>query len=740
MPRAVPPLLTFAGGELSPRLWARTDLDKYAQSVRTMRNMIALPQGPATRRPGTRFIAPTKNNGPARLIPFEFSTVQAYIIEAGEIYLRFYRDGGQILSGGVPYEVVTPYAAGDLAGLQWAQSADTLYIAHPLHAPRKLTRTGHTAWMLSTVAFQDGPYLEQRADIAITPSARTGSVTLTAGASLFSSADVDRLITLEQDTAARVANTAYSAGDVFHADDRGVFRVYRVIAAGTTAVSNPAGTTPNYDLNMPNQEGDSVTDGTAVLRYLGRGKRAWGWGTVTAFTSATQVTASFATEASLAATTASRQFRLGAWYTGNYPAAVSFHDERLWWASTPSQPQTLWASKAGDFEAMQDGAEGDAALTLTLADDQMNAIRWIRSGRALIAGTAGAEFALAGGGSGDDAVITPNNARARRQTTEGSAAVPAVQVGQSTIFVQRAARKLMELGFQFEADAFTSPELTVLAQHITRAGIAAMAWQPEPWRVLWCALADGALCGMTYMRDQRVVAWHRHAIGGGGLVRSIACIPSATSSELWLVVERTINGGTVRYVERLEPEFYGDAEADKRAAVFVDSAITYSGSPATVISGLGHLEAATVQVLADGAAHPDAVVASGSITLQRAASTVQIGLGYASRLETLDIDAGAADGTAATRRRRIGEIGVRLFQSLGCRVGYVDPDTGADVLEDIQFRTPAMPMDSSPPLFTGDKVLSAPSLWARECRVVVTQEQPLPLTVLGLVPRVTATE
>jgi hypothetical protein len=147
-----------------------------------------------------------------------------------------------------------------------------------------------------------------------------------------------------------------------------------------------------------------------------------------------------------------------------------------------------------------------------------------------------------------------------------------------------------------------------------------------------------------------------------------------------------------------------------------------------------------VQVLADGAAHPDRVVTAAAITLQVRASTVHVGFACPARMETLDIDAGAADGTAATRRRRIGEIGLRLFQTLGCKVGAVDVDTNVETVDELQFRNPDMPMDASPPLFSGDRVVPFPGGWQRVCRVVVRQDQPLPFTLLGLVPRVTATE
>lgn len=739
MPRAVPPLLSFAGGEISPRLGARTDLDKYQVGCKTLRNFIVRPQGPAVRRPGFRYITSTFGNDASRLIPFEFSTVQAYVIEVGRNgVLRFYMDGGQILSGGFPYEVAHPYGT-DLDDLQWVQSADVLYLAHPRFAPRKLTRTGHTAWTLTTIDFQDGPYLDEETDIKLACTATLGTVTITSTAALFSAADVGRLVSFQAQATTRVASFAYVVGSVFVAEDRGVARSYRVIEAGTTAATSLAGTTPDYDLNMPTEEGEAVLDGTAVLEYLGRGRFSWGWGVITGFTSGTSVSATVDAKNSFAqAGVQSLRYKLGAWYDDLWPATLTFHEGRAFWGGTSAKPQTVWSSKSGDFENMASGAAADDALTLTLDADQVNALRWLRSARALAVGTAGGEFVIAAGESG--AVLAPNNATARRQTAEGSAAVPAVQIGQATLFVQRAGRRVVEMGYQFEADSYASADLTVLADHIARAGIVEMVWQPEPWRVLWCVLADGELIGCTYMRDQRVVAWHRHTMGGGGAVRSAAVISNATANELWVVVARTIDGATVHYIERLDPEFYGESEAEKADAFFVDSGITYDGAPATVITGLSHLEGETVQVLADGATHPDAVVSGGQITLQAAASVVQIGFPFVSRLETLDIDAGAADGTAATRRRRIGDVGVRLFQTLGCKIGYVHPDTGADQLEELLFRTEFMPMDASPPLFTGDKVISGGGFWDRQCRVLVVQDAPLPLTVLGIVPRVTATE
>ena len=587
MPRAVPGIVAFNAGELSPLLYGRTDLTKYQAGCRQMENFLPTSQGAATRRPGLEYIAATKGNAVARLIPFEFSTTQAYIIEATATTFRFYMNGGQIESSpGVAYEVSHPYGLADLDSIQYAQSADTLYLAHPNYAPRKLTRSGHTSWTLTSISF------------TATPAEWTGS---------------------------------------------------------------------------------------------------------------------------------------------NYPGTVAFFDERLFWGGTPNQPQTIWASKVNDFENLTTGSAADDALKFTLVDDQMNAVRWMSAHKVLLLGTAGGEFSVQA--SNLNEALTPSNLTARRQTTVGAKSVQAVRVGTAAIYVQRAGRKLQEIAYSYESDSYVSPELTLLAGHVTRAGIRSMAWHQEPWRVLWCVLDDGQLVGMTYMRDQQVVAWHRHPLGGiNAKALSVACIAGTNETQLWVVVERTINGGTKRYVEKMTGEFWASSPHDKTGAVFVDSAIDYNGSPATVLTGLDHLIGETVQVLADGATHPDCTVsAGGAITLDRAASVVQVGLACPALLETLDIEAGAQDGTAQTRRRRISEVGVRLFQTLGCKVGYIDQD-GSEVLETVLFRNPTDPMDASPPLFSGDKVIAFPPRITREARVVVKQDAPLPITVTAIVPRVQTTE
>ena len=338
--------------------------------------------------------------------------------------------------------------------------------------------------------------------------------------------------------------------------------------------------------------------------------------------------------------------------------------------------------------------------------------------------------------------VTPSNVLAFPQPTSvGSARVGVVQTGQGISFVQRAGRKVQTLEYDDVTSGlvYSTSEVSLYANHLTRAGVKELAWQQEPWRVLWAVMNDGTLRGCTIMTTQDVLAWHQHTIGGTGVaVESVTSIPASGYSELWLAVKRTVGGATVRFVERMSEDFVVGGSVVQSGAYFVDAGLSYSGTPATTLSGLTHLEGQTVQVLADGAAHPDRVVSGGAITLDRAASVVHAGLGYTSRLETLDLNYGAQDGTSLTRRRSIHSVGVLLYQTLGGFMGWRDGSTYS--LEEIQYREASMAMDSPPSLFTGQRVVDVPSRWAQQCNLVVVQTQPLPMTVAGLAPRLQANE
>ena len=664
MSRLSPIFTTFNGGEWSPSLYGRVDLPKYQNACRTLLNFIPLPQGAATRRPGTRFISKAKNNQNVRLIPFEYSTTQTYIIEAGDRYFRFYKDRGRIETApNRPVEIITPYRAEDLGQIKWAQSADVLYLCHPNYPLYKLSRLSHTDWQLREIDPKDGPYLEVNAtDITMQPSALSGSVTVTASADIFEASDVGRLIRLQ------------------HAD-------------------------------------------------------IWGWGKITSFSSSRQVWVDV--KGNFNAATATKVWRMGAWGGGyGWPSCVTFYEERLFFAGTRRQPQTLWASVAGDYENFAPSSrEGkvlvDNSLNFTISDDRVNAIRWLSAGKTLAVGTVGGEFSVRA--STLNEALTPDNMTVRRESTVGSADQMAIRINQAVLFVQRAGRKLYESAYSLERDGMAAPEMTLLSRHITQGGIREIAFQQEPWAIVWAALEDGGLAGLTYLREQEVVGWHRHRLGGEQVrVLSIASIAGFAQDELWLAVCRGKDASAVLSIEVLESEFQPTtATQGSKNAFFVDSGLTYDGPATRRIRGLDHLVGQTVQILADGATHPDLVVDSGGgINLDRPARLVQAGLGYESILETMDLEAPLADGSAQGRPKRITKATVKLLNSLGGSVGF-DPDN----LEQIPFREGKMPMDQSPPLFTGDKRVVFPKGWDRVARVMVRQQQPLPITVLAIVPQ-----
>jgi len=804
MPTAAVPLTNFTAGELSPLLEARVDLAQYANGCRTVSNFLLHPQGGVYRRGGTEYIAGVKTNSKkVRLVPFEFSISQAYVLEFGENYIRFYANQAQVVSGSpsAAVEVVTTYAESELFDLQFAQSADILYITHPNHEPAQLTRTAATTFSLSDVAFEDGPYLDENIEnTTLTPSATTGTITITASATTginggdgFQSTDVGRIVRIGHVASAWAASTSYSVGDVVRNNDN----IYECIRAGTSAGSGG-----------PDGEGDSIVDNGVTWKFIEDGGVRWGYAEITAITSTTLVDATV--QKDFGGTSAETSWRLGAWYGGSYPGSVAFYEQRLFFAGSTDNPQTLWGSKSGDYTNFTPGSLDDDGVTYTIATDQVNAIRWLSPGKVLAVGTAGGEFKVSA--STNEEALTPTNVRVVRETSYGSANILPQRVGEVVLYTQRAGRKIREFVYQFETDGFVSPDLTLLAEHISRTGIIEIEYQQEPDSIVWCVLTDGSLAALTYQREQKVIGWHKHVLGGtsdaagtASVVESVAVIPGSEEDEVWVAVQRYVNGGTVRYIERLKTGL--DDAASSETAFFVDSGLTLDTSfditgatqadpvvvttssahglsngeyvdirgvagmtelngnryivanvtsttfelqdktstdidgtgytayisggtvreAVTTISGLSHLEGESVDILANGAVQASKTVSSGSITLDTRASIVHAGLGYTSQLETQRIEGGSADGVAQGKIKRIHEVILRMYRSLGIEVGRRDGEV--DV---IPFRDSADAMDSAPALFSGDLRVDFSEGFDRKGTVYFRQQQPLPLTVLGV--------
>jgi len=740
--KASPLLENFNSGELSPMLDGRVGFEKYPNGASILENFIPTTQGPNVRRAGTRYVNEVKDSDKVvLLVPFEYSTTQAYMLEFGDLYVRFYTwdaitkvRGILESSPGVPVEVVTPYADDDLYNadgtprLRFAQSGDFLYLTHSLYAPRILTRTSVTSFALNTFDYRGGPWKALN-DTATTvyASAETGSVTLTASASIFTADHVGSLFYLESKNVNDIAAWEVSKSISSGARRRSDGKTYEALNTATTGTNRPVHT-----------EG-ALYDGDTGVQWQYRDP-GYGYVQITAYTSGTQVTATVIDRLPSQVVTsgqATTRWAFGEWSTAaGWPSQVCFYRERLWFA----RGQTAWGSVSADFTDFSPKSFGqvtaDMAITVSITSGKINEIQWLSPDRDLVVGTAGAEFAIGELTNGEP--LGPTNRRSRILSEFGSRAIPPIKNNESLLFVQRSGLRARETGYDFSADGYKSSDTTVLAEHITRTGVTQMAFAPDPDQVVWATRTDGVLLGFTWNNEQAVRGWHRHIIGGSfgdgdAVVESIATMIAAEGdrTELWLVVKRTIDGDTKRYVEYLERP-YRDGD-EQTSQFYVDSGLTYEGSATTTISGLDHLEGETVSVLVNGAPHPNVVVTSGDIELQLAATSAQIGLPCPARYRSMRLEAGARDGTAQGKTKRIHKCVLRLKDTGGGKYG---PLKDGGLMDALMLRPTSNPMNQPAPLFSGDKVVPWPDGYNTDAYLGFEIDQPVAATIVMIAPQI----
>lgn len=841
MARVSPLQSAFNAGEISPRMLARVDVDKYSNAAETAQNLLSLPQGGFMRRPGTRHVAEVSDSSAkTRLLSFEFNVEQAYIIEAGDGYFRFFRNQGQIVTDdtdasitngtfdsnindwddrsgaggsishdstnnrlsitsdgtddghaeqdvsvdasfqdnehvlkfrvfGAPgdeillrvgttstgtevvndvafpvgfhcytftpgaatffvqflhttnktlqiddvslidnaaVEVDTPYATADLFDIKTAQSADVMYMGLGGTTPvYKLLRFGHTSWSVVEVEWEDGPYLTQNTtSTTLNPAATTGlGITVTAS-----------------------STTGINGGDGFQSTDVG-----RLVRIQHSASSDA------------------------------------GYGIIVAVNSTTSVDVDIQRDFSGA--TAVTDWWLGAWSeTTGYPSALTFFEQRLGLANTSDNPQGFWLSQSADLENFRPDSfvssaltvEDDDSLDFTIAATEVNAIRWMSSGRDLILGTSGGEWIV----RSQSGTLTPTDIDVKQQTANGSANIQPVRINEVVLFTQRAKRKILDYGFVFEVDGFRGRDATILSDHITRGGIVELAYQQEPDSLVWVVRDDGELLALTYKPDQQVIGWTRCVMGGAfssgnAVVESVAVIPGADAAgqtfnsserdEVWVTVKRTVDGSTKRYVEFFEGNFEGpirhdyDSDSDwedavideQKDAFFVDSGLTYDGAATDTITGLDHLEGQTIKILADGAVHPERTVSSGSVTLDFEASKVHAGLGYTHTYKSLKLAFGAQAGTAVGKVKRVSGITFVLLDTATFKFGR-----DLSNLNNAIFRDVGDAMDTATPLFTGERHVDFGGQYDRDARIYVQSDKPLPWVMLAIAPELQTNE
>ena len=497
-----------------------------------------------------------------------------------------------------------------------------------------------------------------------------------------------------------------------------------------------------------------------------------GYGVITGYTSATVV--SMLVLRNLPSLAATEDWRYGAWGGDQgYPKVITFFDGRSVFLNTDAKQNSLWMSQSGrpqDFrpDSFVDGdlrVEDDDAITATLQSNQINPIFWAAGQKQLMVGTAGGQWVIKSQG----AVVTPSDISAKQHSAVACAELAAIEINQTILFADRAHRKVHELSFSLEQDSYLATEMTILADHVLRSRVEEMAYQRNPLSICWHRRADGRLALLSYNKQHEVLGWTQAIIGGvfgdgSAVVESIMSIPGADDAgqffgsedrhELWMVVKRTINGQTKRYIEFMEGFFEGplredyDDEAAWEAAVrvsqkdafYVDSAATYDDVPTSTLSGLDHLEGQTVKILADGKVLPDRVVSGGAISFNGTASKIHVGLGYKHRYEGLKLAPDTAAGSSVNKTKIITDVGLILLDSATYKVTTVEYDdvTGRrqHELYEIGFRRDTHPTDEAVPLFTGEKLTSTEGAYTPDSRIYIEGDAPLPFTMLGLAPQV----
>lgn len=736
----VAPLLqrAFTSGELAPALGMRADVARYLAGLKTCRNFLVQRGGGVDKRAGFRYIATVKDSTVSpRLVPFIFEADdQTYLLEFGHLYVRFYFHGGQVqvsgvaaynagityavgdlvVSGGVNYyslqagnightpassptfwyalsgtifEVPTPYTSSDISGLQWTQSADVLLLTHPSYAPRQLNRLGHTDWTLTT--FTTAPSISAPTGLGGSAGAAgtrtfvyvvTASKTDTFEESLASSpATIGSAADPTPDKPNALSWSSVSgAGEYYVYCDPYGNGIYGFIGTASTTSFNDVGFTPDYSVTPPIPQ--------------------------TLFAS-----------------------------TNNYPRCSKYYQQRLVFANTLSDREKTWASKTGSYTnfSISTPLQDDDAVTFVVAAAHLSPVLHLVILKRLLEFTDEDIHLIQGD---QDGVLRPTAINAEEQGYAGANPdVRPVLVGNSVLYVQSRGAILRDLLYDLYSGGFKGNDLTIFASHLFDGyALTDLAYAQTPASIVWAVRSDGTLLGLTFVREQDVLGWHRHDTAASGAFEGICVIPhtAANQDELYAVVKRHINGSDVRYIEKLEQQYFATA-AD---AFRVDCGLTYAGAPVSSVSGLSHLEGQVVAVLGDGltvydgdpdgAAAASFTVSGGALTLPGSYSTIHVGLRIQADLETLDLDVQGTDLRA--KRKRVQHLQAVVVDSDRNFLAGLDEDHLLGQFPEL--------WESPTDLVTGSLELSLTDTFEETGHTLVRHQEPRPFTVIGLMPSI----
>tara|TARA_R110000744_G_scaffold380326_3_gene500755 strand:+ start:19041 stop:21344 length:2304 start_codon:yes stop_codon:yes gene_type:complete len=754
---------SFTAGEISPSLQSRADLSKYTNGLALCENFIVRSQGGVYSRPGMRFIGEVDNSTKrARLIPFQFNTEQTYILVFEHLKMSVIKDGAYVLNGASRFELVTPYTEAQLSRIGFTQSADVMTLVHHDHDPANLSRLDHDNWTLVDInyaptvtppVFSVPPTVKNISHVTNANPARvtatghgftTGNLVTIDGVGGMTELNgrdftitvitVNSFELIGEDSG---THTAYTTGGTATRQngittvgqgpgDFDKTYVYVITAVDVDGVESLISSSVNLTTkSLSSTAGIRLQWGIVadaeyyrVYKDPSNNTAIYGW-----IGDSKNVTFDDFNVAPLTSD-APPNDRQPFTDVNSKPSVVTYYQQRQIFANTLAEPQTVFTTQTNNFKSLRVSSptKADDGVTFTVASRQVNEIRHLISLDALVLLTSGGEFRMT---EGQDQVLTPSTIGVRPQSYNGASFVPPVIIDNTAVYVQEKGTKLRDLNFN--GDVYAGNDLSIMAEHLFKGhNIIEMTYADEPYGVIWCVRDDGVLLGLTYQREHQVWAWHRHTTDGS--YESIATVTEDGRDAVYVTVNRTINGATRRYVERIEPRF-----DDESANVFaVDSGLSYNGTPVTMFAGLDHLEGKTVVILADGIVIKNKVVTGGAVTLSRAASKVHIGLPYTPVIETLDIDSGSMIETLKAKQISVSLVTIETLDSRGGWVGGI-LDDGSYEMAEIKPRFDTDGYNAINLKSSKSEVSILPG-WPQGGKIRIEQRDPLPLTITSIIP------
>lgn len=668
---------TFNAGEVSSLISMLTDNTRFKNGCKVLKNMVSLSQGPARRRSGTKFVYDLTTLLGGAITDVAPRKIP-FIFDENQAYsLVFYKhnNGKTRVAFGIDGGLVEdPLSPGDPYEFEFTGTMDLASFSYAQSNDTLIITQGNRM----PIAFQRLDHDDWQAnEVAMT----------------------EQPFVLNNDSTLTITPSA-------------------VTGAITLTASSALFTVDFVELEM------KVNGGRVEI---------------TGYTDTTHVNATVTVE--LEDITARADWSTPEWSPVNgYPKYVMFFEQRICYGSIATRPQTVWCSKSGDYYDFGKSIPivASDALAFTLDSGSQNQIQWMASARKMLLGTLGDEWVVSGGGYEP---LSFQTIRSARHTNDGGESLKALMIGPVTLFLRRLGTVVNQFVFDYNQDSYITVDLSVLAPHLTTENtIVDWDYQQTPNGIVWCVRDDGILIALTFKREHNVTGWHRHLTeDGSGLFKTVACIPgNDKEDEVWVVVERVIDGVSKWYIEVMAPEFRSDDMEDAR---FLDSHLVYSGAAVTNITGLDHLEGKSVDIMGNGSYMGTFTVEGGTLSeaLPKAKTHIVVGLPYISEVRPYFIDILMDNGTIVGRNSRITHVDVFVNRSVGFIIGRDDQDEG-EFVKAIPFRKPADIMGEPVPQFNGVKHVNFSQGYSRDIDLIIRQTQPYPLTVLGMVDKISTGE